>query len=74
MAISNYSSNCLDSGVFLYLEGGRLDWKGKIKKYCKYNLIKNDNFTHFLKIHEVRSGNFFFLGFLLIIESLSHLN
>lgn len=50
MAISNYSSNCLDSGVFLYLEGGRLDWKGKIKKYCKYNLIKNDNFTHILKI------------------------
>jgi len=46
MAASNYSSNCLDSGVFLYLEGGRLDRKGKIKKCCKYIPIKNDHFTH----------------------------
>lgn len=45
MATSNYSSNCLDSGVFLYLEGGRLDWKGKIKKYCKSLSIKNARFT-----------------------------
>lgn len=38
MAASNYSGNCLDSGLFLYLEGGGLDWKGKMKKILYFDL------------------------------------
>lgn len=61
MATSNYSSNCLDSGVFLYLEGGRLDWKGKIKKYCKYLSIRNAHFAQ-MKNLEVRGTGESFAG------------
>lgn len=45
MATGNHPGHRLDSGVFLYLEGGRLDRKGKIKKYSKQISIKNALFT-----------------------------
>lgn len=57
MAPGDHPGHCLDPGVLLYLEGGRLDWKGKIKKYREYLSIKKCPFcSNILRILEVRGA------------------